>query len=98
MQFEQKRPHVESAVQCYMKQYGVSEEEVIKLFNLEISKEWKDINQEFLKPTAVPVPILTRALNLCRVVDVLYKVEDGYTNSAAIKDSIEAILLKPFLL
>jgi hypothetical protein len=42
-----------------MKQYGVSvEEEVYKLFRKEIANAWKDINQELLKPTAVPMPLL----------------------------------------
>ncbi|KAL5804317.1 hypothetical protein ACOSQ3_031117 [Xanthoceras sorbifolium] len=86
-EFEQKRQHVVSSIECYMKQdAGVSEEEVIKMFRKEIFNAWKDINQEFLKPTAAaaPMPILTRILNLSRVMNVIYKDDDGYTNSHVI--------------
>ncbi|KAL5736121.1 hypothetical protein ACOSQ2_030909 [Xanthoceras sorbifolium] len=98
-EFEQKRQHVVSSIECYMKQdAGVSEEEVIKMFRKEIFNAWKDINQEFLKPTAAaaPMPILTRILNLSRVMDVIYKDDDGYTNSHVIKHYIDSLLLNPF--
>lgn len=67
------------------------------MFKTKISNAWKDVNEEFMKPTGVPAPILMRVLNLSRVMDVLYKEDDGYTNSHVIRDSIEAMLLKPFL-
>ncbi|KAL5737834.1 hypothetical protein ACOSP7_030595 [Xanthoceras sorbifolium] len=98
-EFEQKRQHVVSSIECYMKQdAGVSEEEVIKMFRKEIFNAWKDINQEFLKPTAAaaPMPILTRILNLSRVMDVIYKDDDGYTNSHVIKHYIDSLLLNSF--
>lgn len=82
-----------------MKQYGVSLEDVIKFFKKEISGAWKDVNEEMLKPTAVPVAVLTRVLNLCRVVDVLYNQgQDAYTNAHGIRETIQSLLLKPFLL
>ncbi|XP_040988779.1 (-)-germacrene D synthase-like [Juglans microcarpa x Juglans regia] len=97
--FEQKREHVASAVECYMKQYGVSaEEEVYELFQKEVSDAWKDINQGFLKPTAVPMPILERVLNFTRVIDVIYKEDDGYTNSHMLKDYITSLLVNPLLI
>ncbi|KAL5804323.1 hypothetical protein ACOSQ3_031123 [Xanthoceras sorbifolium] len=98
-EFEQKRQHVVSSIECYMKQHaGVSEEEVIKMFRKEIFNAWKDINQEFLKPTAAaaPMPILTRILNLSRVMDVMHKDDDGYTNSHVTKHYIDSLLLNPF--
>ncbi|KAK0599131.1 hypothetical protein LWI29_002648 [Acer saccharum] len=97
-QFEQKRQHVVSGFECYMKQHRVSEGEVIKLFREKVFNAWKDVNQEFLKPTAVPIQILTRILNLSRVMDVIYKDDDGYTNSHVIKHYIDSLLLDPFLL
>ncbi|KAI8007828.1 (-)-germacrene D synthase [Camellia lanceoleosa] len=81
--FEQKRGHVESAVECYMKQYGASEEEVLVELRKGVTNAWKDINQECLRPTAVPMPLLLRVVNLARVINVLYKDEDGYTHSGA---------------
>ena len=36
--------------------------------------------KECIRPTEVPVPLLTRVVNLARVMDLLYKVEDAYTS------------------
>ncbi|KAI8005910.1 (-)-germacrene D synthase [Camellia lanceoleosa] len=79
--FEQKRGHVVSVVECYMKQYGASEEEALVELQKRVTNAWKDINQECLRPTAVPMPLLLRVVNLARVINVLYKDEDGYTHS-----------------
>ncbi|GLT83475.1 hypothetical protein SLE2022_017630 [Rubroshorea leprosula] len=72
-EFEQKRDHVASAVECYMNQYGLLEEEIVKLFREEIVNAWKDINEGFIKPIVILVPILTRVLNFAHVMDVIYK-------------------------
>ncbi|GLT69693.1 hypothetical protein SLA2020_418240 [Shorea laevis] len=95
---EQSRVHVASAIECYMKQYGVSKEETVKVFREEIDNAWKDVNEEFMKPTALPMPILTRVLNFARVMDVIYKDDDGYTNSHIIKDQIALLLVDPVLI
>lgn len=82
-----------------MKQYGVSaEEEVYEVLRKQVSDAWKDINQEFLiksRSTAVPMPVLERVLNLTRAVDVIYKEDDGYTNSQKLKDYITTLLVNP---
>ena len=49
-------------------------------FRKEIENAWKDINKEFLRPTAVPKPLLNHVLNLSRAMDVFHKGEDGYTH------------------
>ncbi|KAK9266319.1 hypothetical protein L1049_001659 [Liquidambar formosana] len=84
--FEQQRGHVASAVECYMKQHDVSELEVCEEFRRQVTNAWKDINQECLKPIAMPMPILMRVVNFARVMDVVYKEEDGYTSGIALKD------------
>ncbi|PON55953.1 Squalene/phytoene synthase [Trema orientale] len=92
--FEQERKHVESSVECYIKQYGVTEEEVRDVFNKQIENAWKDINQEFLRPTTAPGPILMRVLNFARVMDLLYKEDDGYTRVGKVtRDGIAALLI-----
>ncbi|KAL6314019.1 hypothetical protein AAG906_011753 [Vitis piasezkii] len=94
--FEQKRGHVASAVECYMKQHGASEQETHNEFNKQVRDAWKDINEECLIPTAVPMPILKRVLNLARVIDVIYKNEDGYTHSGTVlKDFVTSMLIDP---
>ncbi|XP_031250371.1 (-)-germacrene D synthase-like [Pistacia vera] len=92
---EQQRQHVASAVECYMKHHGTSEEEVVKLFGEQVKNAWKDINEEFIKPTTVPMPLLERVLNLARVMDLLYKEADCYTNSHLMKDHVASLLRDP---
>ncbi|KAJ9676232.1 hypothetical protein PVL29_024968 [Vitis rotundifolia] len=94
--FEQKRGHVDSGVECYMKQYGASEEEAYDKFQKQIVDAWKDINEEFLRPTAVSMPLLMRVLNLSRVMDVIYTGEDGYTHVGKVmKNNVASLLIHP---
>nr|BAJ46125.1 sesquiterpene synthase [Toona sinensis] len=94
--FEQERGHAASAVECYMEQHGVSEQEVCKEFYQQVGNAWKDINQDFLKPTDVPMTILMRVLNLARVIDVVYKEGDGYTHVGKVmKENVASLLIDP---
>ncbi|KAL6313952.1 hypothetical protein AAG906_011682 [Vitis piasezkii] len=95
-EFEQKRGHVASAVECYMKQHGVCKQEAYDELNKQVVNGWKDMNEECLKPTQVPMPLLTRVLNFSRVIDILYKDEDQYTLVGKLmKDLIASILIDP---
>ncbi|KAF4378029.1 hypothetical protein G4B88_004636 [Cannabis sativa] len=79
-----------------MKQYGVSEEEACDEMNRRVVIAWKEINEEFLKPTEAASPILVRALNLARVIDLLYKNGDNYTQVGKVtKDSVAVLLIDP---
>ncbi|XP_030931548.1 (-)-germacrene D synthase-like [Quercus lobata] len=94
--FEQERGHAASAIECYMKQYGVTEQVVNEEFNKQVSNAWKDINEELMRPTDVPMPLLMPALNLARVIDVLYKERDGYTHvGKEMKDNVASVLIDP---
>ncbi|XP_031265478.1 (-)-germacrene D synthase-like [Pistacia vera] len=95
---EQKRAHVASAVECYLNQHNVSEEEAVKLLRELVEDAWKDIIEEFIKPAAVPMPLLERVLNLTRVIDLLYKEDDCYTNSHLMKRLVAPLLTDPVLL
>ena len=104
MQFEQKRGHVASGIECYMKQYDVSEEVVCNKFRKEIYNSWKYINKEFLRPTAVPKPLRNRVLNLSRAMDVFHKGEDvytfvdGYTHvEKVMKNNVTSLLIDPMV-
>ncbi|XP_031127842.1 (-)-germacrene D synthase-like isoform X1 [Ipomoea triloba] len=95
-EFEQQRGHLDSSVEIYMKEYGKSKEETIREFLERITNAWKDINQQCLKPTSFPMPILIRVLNFARVIDLLYSDEDSYTHSKTkLKDCITSILVNP---
>jgi hypothetical protein len=79
-----------------MVQHGATEEEAGDEFRKEIIDAWKDINEECLYPTTVPMPVLTRILNLTRVIDVVYKDEDGYTHAGTVlKDFVASLLVDP---
>ncbi|KAL6269817.1 hypothetical protein ACE6H2_026728 [Prunus campanulata] len=95
--FEKERGHVASSIDCYMKQYGVSEEETLDVFNKQVVDLWKDINEELLiKPTAVPRPVLMCVLNLTRVVDLLYKRGDDFTHVGKLmKDTVTSLYIDP---
>ncbi|PRQ55594.1 putative (E,E)-germacrene B synthase [Rosa chinensis] len=65
--FEQKREHIASAVECYMKQYGVTEEEAEVELTKQVNDSWQDINEEWLDATSIPRPLLLLILNFARV-------------------------------
>ncbi|KAK2376551.1 putative terpene synthase [Trifolium repens] len=95
-EFEQKRGHVSSFVECYMKQYEISREAAVQEGQRRIVDAWKDINEECLRPSEVPMPFLTRILNLSRFMDVVYKDKDNFTNTEGeMKTFIKALLVDP---
>ena len=78
-----------------MKEYGASEQEAYDEFQRQIVEAWKDINEEWLdEHEHVPRPLLMRVLNLARVMDVVYKDGDCYTNSGGLmKTFIKSLLV-----
>ncbi|XP_039168370.1 (-)-germacrene D synthase isoform X2 [Eucalyptus grandis] len=95
-QFEQKRGHVASSVELFMKEHNVSEQEAEKELRKRVVDAWKDINEAFLRPTVVPLPILMRTLNLSRVIHVLYSNGDNYTHSGtSLKDHVTSLFISP---
>ncbi|XP_056163075.1 (-)-germacrene D synthase-like isoform X1 [Syzygium oleosum] len=95
-QLEQKRGHVASSVELLMKENAISEQEAEGELQKRVDDAWKDINEEFLRPTAVPTPVLMPILNLSRVIDVLYTDGDHYTRSKTkLKDHIISLFVSP---
>ena len=90
-----------------MKEYSVSRREAIERCDKMIEDAWKDINEAALsmcktknhdgpKEQEVPKLVFTRVLNLCRLVNVLYKYSDDFTHPAkVIKDHITALYVDP---
>ena len=79
-----------------MAQYGATEEDAINELRKQVTNAWKDINEECLYPTIVSKPIIMSILNLTRVMDVVYKDEDGYTNAGVVlKDFVTSLLVDP---
>ncbi|KAF5728190.1 hypothetical protein HS088_TW21G00334 [Tripterygium wilfordii] len=92
---EQKRNHVATGVECYMKQYGLSEEETVRNFQKTTASAWKDVNEECMRPIVVSMDLLIRFVNLARVIDSLYKGEDKYTNCESLKRYIKSLFFEP---
>ncbi|KAL7216919.1 hypothetical protein ACSBR1_028778 [Camellia fascicularis] len=81
-----------------MKQYGASEEEAFVELQKRFTNAWKDINQECLCPTAAPMPLLLRVVNLARVINVSYKDEDRYTHfGTKLKGFMTSVLIDSML-
>ncbi|KAJ8636402.1 hypothetical protein MRB53_010669 [Persea americana] len=93
---EQKRVHVASAFECYMKEHSLSRSEACEKIREMITSAWKDLNKFCLKPAPIPFSLVMRVVNLTRMVEVIYLYGDGYTNSSRdTKDNIRSMLVDP---
>ncbi|KAL6127443.1 hypothetical protein ACLB2K_070808 [Fragaria x ananassa] len=94
--FELERGTDISSVECYMKEHGATEEEAMTELRRRLSDAWKDINESFFLPNALPRPLLTRVLNFACAMDVAYKYEDTYTthHASILKDFIVPTLVE----
>ncbi|KAL1217279.1 Alpha-humulene/(-)-(E)-beta-caryophyllene synthase [Cardamine amara subsp. amara] len=92
--FEHKRKHIVTAIDCYMKQYGVSWEEAREEIKVMASDSWKTINQELMtKPCQFSFPVVMRFLNLSRVMEVFYKKTGIFTQPELMKDYVVSLFL-----
>ncbi|KAL2245370.1 UNVERIFIED_CONTAM: Germacrene-D synthase [Sesamum indicum] len=89
----EKKP---TAVECYMNENGASKEEAFAELQEQVTKAWKDMNQESLRPTvSISMPVLTRVLNFTRIPHLFYVKDDEYTNSEAnIRSIIYSVLVE----
>ncbi|XP_031381183.1 (-)-germacrene D synthase-like isoform X1 [Punica granatum] len=95
--FEQKVGQVASAVECYMKQYGVTEEKAKHELWKHVNDAWKDINEEALHQTVVSAPLLNMIVDIARMIGVWYEDIDIYTHSSTrMKDGITSLFIDPF--
>ncbi|KAJ7981642.1 Terpene synthase [Quillaja saponaria] len=95
--FEQKRKHVASAVECYMKQFGVTEEEAVEKLEEQVRNRWKDINEDCLmKPDVVPVVVVDSIVNFTRLFNVLYgDRSDKFTKGELLKSYVALLFVNP---
>ncbi|KAK3427101.1 hypothetical protein EUGRSUZ_F03412 [Eucalyptus grandis] len=95
--FEQERGHVASSVECFMKQYKVTEEEAKKELCKQVADAWKDINEELCRPTAVPRVLLMRIINLAGAIHAVYEDEtDNFVNAGTnFKEFVTCLLVNP---
>lgn len=79
-----------------MRKYNVSRKASIEEGRKRIVDAWKDMNKECFRPTEVPMPFLTRILNLSRFMDVFYKDKDNFTHPGGeMKTIIKLLLVDP---
>ncbi|KAL0442351.1 UNVERIFIED_CONTAM: Bifunctional sesquiterpene synthase 1 [Sesamum latifolium] len=95
-EFERKRDHIPSSIECYIEEHKVSKQEAVDEFKNRIEAAWKDINEAFLRPTEIPVPLLDRILNFARVIEVMYSKGDWYTHvGPEMQNFINQLLIQP---
>ncbi|CAL1352333.1 unnamed protein product [Linum trigynum] len=98
-EFEQKRGHVSSSVECYMKQHQVSRFEAVDALYQMAEDDWKIVNEECLdinRPDFVSKEVISMLVGLAKVIEVLYKDFDGYTFSdTTTMDMMTALLVTP---
>ncbi|XP_075523543.1 beta-farnesene synthase-like [Primulina tabacum] len=90
----------QTAVDCYMKQYGVPKEETLHKFVELAEDSWMTVNKEWVETVSVPRHALKPILNYCRAVMATYKKEqDGYTfPEKSLKPLILAVFLDPIII
>uniref|UniRef100_A0A2K1WN29 Isoprene synthase, chloroplastic n=1 Tax=Populus trichocarpa TaxID=3694 RepID=A0A2K1WN29_POPTR len=92
---EQKRGDCASGVECYMKQYDVSEKKAIEEIQKMDVNAWKDINEDCMRPTNAPMLLLQHFVNLARVTDVIYENDDdSYTIPLSLKDNVTLLYVE----
>ncbi|CDP07835.1 unnamed protein product [Coffea canephora] len=83
-----------TALECYMKDYNVSEEVAAKKIREMCEDIWKVMNEECLRPTPIPRDILKMLLNIARVGETINKHRiDGFTQPHAIEEFVRAMLV-----
>jgi hypothetical protein len=77
---DMRRGYVTNSINCYKKQYGVTEEEAIRKLHQIVADGEKMMNEEFLKPINVPyqVPKVV-ILDTLRAANVSYEKDDEFT-------------------
>ncbi|KAG2261037.1 hypothetical protein Bca52824_068116 [Brassica carinata] len=91
---DMSRGYVTTAVNCYMKQYGVTKSEAFKkLHQMRVDND-KIVNEELLKIKDVPKRVLKEAINCARMTHVAYGYGEGLTHpEGKIKDYIISLYI-----
>ncbi|KAF5796740.1 putative lyase [Helianthus annuus] len=79
VKFKHERGPSATSVDAYMKAFMVSENVAVEAVNKMVKNAWNDLNEECLKPTEVPMDLLTPIVNLARMNNVVYRYDDGFT-------------------
>jgi len=78
-----------------MKQYDAWEKKAIEEIQKMDVNAWKDINEDCMRPTNAPMPLLQHFVNLIRVTDVIYgNDDDAYTIPSSLKDYVTLLYIE----
>ncbi|XP_038721980.1 probable terpene synthase 6 [Tripterygium wilfordii] len=91
---EQTTGQSASSIECYMRQYSLSEEEVIENVEKMIAKQWKIINEEFMKPTPISNHLISVAIGLARSMGPWFQFGDGYTEPEYAEELISLMFIE----
>ncbi|KAB5512052.1 hypothetical protein DKX38_029080 [Salix brachista] len=92
---EQKRGDCASGVECYMRQYNISEKKAIEEIQKMNAAVWKDINEDCMRPTKAPMLLLQQLVNLVRATEVIYaNGDDAYTIPLSVKDYVSLLFIE----
>lgn len=91
-QCEKERSKCATAVDCYVKEHGVTVQQAKQALSCLVEEHWRNINQEFLSNDKVPAPLLMCVINMLRLMESAYRNVDGYTHSEEIADHIHKLL------
>ncbi|XP_050230903.1 probable terpene synthase 8 [Mercurialis annua] len=92
---EQNRGDCPSSVECYMNEFGVSQEIAYVEIKKMIANAWKDINEEYMNPSRVSTTVLNYYLNFARMANFVYKIRDAYTYSVHLQVYVSKLFLEP---
>ncbi|KFK23796.1 hypothetical protein AALP_AAs42715U000100 [Arabis alpina] len=77
---DMSRGFVTNAVNCYMKQYGVTKQEALRELHIMVADADKTINEELLTTTGVSRLVLKAAMGNAQIIAILYNGYEGFTN------------------
>lgn len=74
-----KRGQITNAVNCYMKQYGVTKQDALRELHKIVADNGNIINEELLTTTGMSRLVLKTVMGLAQSVAVCYNGYEGYT-------------------
>ncbi|XP_042381914.1 (S)-beta-bisabolene synthase-like [Zingiber officinale] len=93
---EQKREHVASTVDCYMKEYATSKDVACEKLLGFVEDAWKTINEELLNATGLSREVIELSLHSSRSTELIYKHVDAFTEpNTTMKENIFSLLVHP---
>ncbi|GLJ36163.1 hypothetical protein SUGI_0725560 [Cryptomeria japonica] len=98
-QRERDRGELASFVQCYMNEHpGCTEEEALNYMEGLNEEALSKLNYHFLMRADIPKHYRTLLFNTARIMQLIYRKEDGFLNAAEdLEDSIKKSLYEPLL-